>query len=162
MSHAIAYKMNTSEGITKIQDGGRFVDWNPVNGPNSFLMVDNNVNTVESSRVDLTVTSISLPNTITTFKSEVYQIFTIDDENEYLREDTLKTYTNSYGFGDSAVTVFVGGTLDSICKLKPGDTTYIKLAFYNNCGFDWKLIMTKTKKLNLKIVLHWQLMQMIY
>lgn len=127
------------EGITKVQDGGRFVYWNPVNGPNSFLMVDNPVNTVEASRVDLTVTSLVFPSKITTYKSEVYQIYTVEDPSENLREFTQTTYTNSYGFGDSAVTVYVGGTKDSICKVNEGESTYIKIAFYNNCGFDWNM-----------------------
>ena len=29
--------------------------------------------------------------------------------------------------------------MDSVCKLKPGDTTYVKITFINNCGFDWNL-----------------------
>ena len=46
---------------------------------------------------------------------------------------------NSYGFGDSAVTIYVGGTQDTSCLLEPGEVVYIKVAFYNNAGFDWNL-----------------------
>ena len=127
------------EGTTKVQDGGRFTYWNPVNGPNSFLIVDNVVNVVESSRVDLTVVSEVFPSTITTFNSELYQLYTIEDENEYLREYTEKTYVNSYGFGDAAATVYVGGTNDTSCKLSPGETTFVKITLYNNAGFDWNM-----------------------
>ena len=127
------------EGTTKVQDGGRFVYWNPVNGPNSFLIVDNVVNTVESSRVDLSVVSEVFPSTITTFNAELYQLYTIEDKNEYLREYTEKTYINSYGFGDAGATVYVGGTEDTSCKLSPGETTYVKITLYNNAGFDWNM-----------------------
>ena len=41
------------EGMAKVQDGGRFTYWNPVNGPNSFLIVDDPVNVVEAIRCDL-------------------------------------------------------------------------------------------------------------
>ena len=80
------------------------------------------------------------PSTTTTFQSELYHIYSLEDEDEFEREYTLTTYANSYGFGDSTVSVYVGGTMDSLCKLKPGETTYVKIAFYNNCGFDWNLL----------------------
>ncbi|MCQ2818677.1 MAG: hypothetical protein MJ252_15530, partial [archaeon] len=130
------------EGITKVQDGGRFVYWNPVNGPNSFLMLDNPVNNVEAYRVDLTLDHSVTPSTITTFNGDSFLFYKVEDPNEILREYTMNTYTNSYGFGDSTITVSVGGVggnVKSTCKLNRGDTTYIKIAFYNNCGFDWNL-----------------------
>ena len=127
------------EGTTKVQDGGRFTYWNPANGPNSFLIVDNNVNTVEAYRVDFEVTSTFYPGYLTTFNSVGYQIHKVSDPNEKERQWSMTTYMNSYGFGDSAVTVYVGGTQDTNCKLEPGELTYIKVAFYNNAGFDWNL-----------------------
>ncbi|MCQ2816191.1 MAG: hypothetical protein MJ252_02885 [archaeon] len=127
------------EGITKVQDGGRFIYWNPVNGPNSFLNVENPVNTVEAYRIDLIVEESIYPNEIPTFNGEIYKVYTVKDENEILREYEEKTYTNSYGFGDSTITVYVGGTENSECKIGVGDTTYVKITFYNNCGFDWNL-----------------------
>ena len=48
-------------------------------------------------------------------------------------------YTNSYGFGDVAVSVYVGGIRKSKAVLEPGQTTYAKIIFYNNCGFDWNM-----------------------
>ena len=89
------FQDNQYEGITKVQDGGRFVYWNPVNGPNSFLMVDNPVNTIEASRVDLTMDGIVIPTSITTFNAVVYHIYSIEDKNEYLREFTQKTYSKN-------------------------------------------------------------------
>ena len=127
------------EGITKVQDGARFTYWNPANGPNSFLVVDNVVNTVESYRVDYKVESSFYPGYMTTFNAVGYQVHTVSDPNENLRAYTMTTYMNSYGFGDSTVTVYVGGTKNTNCKLDPGEETYIKIAFYNNAGFDWHL-----------------------
>ncbi|MGL4948152.1 MAG: hypothetical protein ACRC42_02080, partial [Mycoplasma sp.] len=127
------------EGITKVQDGGRFVYWNPVNGPNSFLMVDNPVNTVEASRVDLSLDALLFPSQITTFLAQMYQIFIIEDKNEELREYTMSSYMNSYGFGDSAISVYVGGTKNTKALVKPGEETYVKITFYNNSGFNWNM-----------------------
>ena len=57
-----------------------------------------------------------------------------------MREYKLSIYTNSYGFGDSTVTVYVGGTENTACKLySPNEYTFIKVTFYNNAGFDWNL-----------------------
>jgi len=127
------------EGITKVQDGGKFVYWNPANGPNSFLEVNNNINTVISFRVDLTIKQAQYPTILHTFNSFAYLLFTISDEKEKDREYTMSTYMNSYGFGDSTITIFVGGTEATTCKVQPGEYTYIKISFYNNAGFDWNL-----------------------
>ena len=62
---------------------------------------------------------IVIPTSITTFDAVVYHVYSVEDKNEYLREFTQKTYSNSYGFGDSAAIVYVGGTLDTSCKLNP-------------------------------------------
>ena len=48
-------------------------------------------------------------------------------------------FTNSYGFGDVSVSVSVGGIRKSKPVLQPGGTTYAKIIFYNNCGFDWNM-----------------------
>ena len=74
-----------------------------------------------------------------TFKAVNYHLFTIEDKKEELREYKSTTYTNTHGFGDSAISVYVGGTEDSNFKISPGETTYIKITFYNNAGFDWNM-----------------------
>ena len=127
------------EGETKIQDGGRFTYWNPALGENAYIYLDNNVNVVRGYRVDYTIDVVVYPSSLNTFKTVNYHLFTIEDPKEELREYTSSTYTNSYGFGDSAVTVYVGGTEDSNFKIKPGETTYVKITFYNNAGFDWNM-----------------------
>ena len=127
------------EGETKIQDGGRFTYWNPALGENAYIYLDNNVNVVRSFRVDYTLDATVYPSSLNTFKTVNYHLFTIEDPKEELREYKSSTYTNTYGFGDSAISVYVGGTEDSDCKIKPGETTYIKITFYNNAGFDWNM-----------------------
>ena len=76
---------------------------------------------------------------VNTFKAVNYHLFTLEDKNEKLREYTSKTYTNSYGFGDAVTLVYVGGTKDSDCRIKPGEETYVKITLYNNAGFDWNM-----------------------
>ena len=127
------------EGETKINDGGRFTYWNPALTKNGYIYLDNNVNIVNSFRVDIEADVDIFPNVVNTFKAVNYHLFTLEDKKEYLREYKSKTYTNSYGFGDSAVLIYVGGTEDTDCRLSPGQTTYIKITFYNNAGFDWNL-----------------------
>ena len=125
------------EGITKIQDGGRFTYWQPPDGPNSYQYYDGNVNTVISKRVDLTMTHKLLPTELLTFNFNAYQLFTIEDKKEENREYTMNIYTNSHGYGDSTVTIYVGGVESTKCKVEPGQFTFVKIVFYNNAGFDW-------------------------
>ena len=127
------------EGSAKIQDGARFTYWNPANGPTSYQIVDNPVSTIESYRYDFSIQSELLPGFLTTFNTVAYQLHTISDPNEDKRAYKQSTYTNSYGFGDAVVSVFVGGINNTECKLNPGEETYIKIVFYNNAGFDWNM-----------------------
>ena len=70
----------------------------------------------------------------------MYNLFTIKDENKINKEWPYnKYYENSYGFGDVSVTVAVGGIKNSKPILNPGEATYAKIIFYNNCGFDWNM-----------------------
>ena len=127
------------EGITKVQDGGRFTYWQPPNGPNSYQYYDCNVNTVISKRVDLSITQRMIPTSLNTFNTFAYQLFTIADNNEKDREYTMNTYMNSHGYGDATTTIYVGGTDSTSCKVNPKEFTYVKIVFYNNAGFDWKM-----------------------
>ena len=127
------------EGITKIQDGGRFTYWQPPDGPNSYQYYDGNVNTVISKRVDITILGKLLPTTINTFNTYLYEIFDINDEKELNRTYTMTTYMNSHGYGDATTLVYVGGTDATSCRVEPGTFTYVKIVFYNNAGFDWTM-----------------------
>ena len=127
------------EGITKVQDGGRFTYWQPPDGPNSYQYYDCNVNTVMSKRVDLSITQKMIPINLPTFNIWSYQLFTIADKKEKNREYTMNTYMNSHGYGDATTTIYVGGIDATSCKVNPGEFTYVKIVFYNNAGFDWKM-----------------------
>ena len=129
------------EGITKIQDGGRFTYWQPPDGPNSYQYYDGNINTVLSDRVDLSMIHKLYPVELNTFNTYEYQLFSIADKKEENREYTMNTYMNSHGYGDATTTVYVGGTDRTSCKVNPGEYTFVKITFYNNAGFDW--VMTE-------------------
>ena len=127
------------EGITKIQDGGRFTYWQPPDGPNSYQYYDGNVNTVISKRVDLEIKVKAIPGTINTFNSYLYELFEIEDPKEKERTYTMNTYMNSHGYGDATVAIYVGGVDATTCRVEAGTHTYVKIVFYNNAGFDWKM-----------------------
>ena len=125
------------EGITKVQDGGRFTYWQPPDGPNSYGYFDSNVNTVISKRVDLSITHRMIPTVFNTFNFYTYQLFNIEDKKEDKREFNMNIYTNSHGYGDATTTIYVGGIDSTKCRVEPNAFTYVKIVFYNNAGFDW-------------------------
>ena len=45
------------EGMVKVNEGGRFTYWNPANGPNSFLIVDDPVSIVNAKRNDIDISN---------------------------------------------------------------------------------------------------------
>ena len=131
------------EGMTKIIEGGRFVYWNPVNGPNSFLTVDNPASIINAKRNDIEITNKLIPNTIPTFNAVVYYAFSIKDENKINKVwPFYEFYENSYGFEDVSIKVHVGGINKSKAVIQPGDTTYASIIFYNNCGYDLNMKVT--------------------
>jgi hypothetical protein len=128
------------EGMVKVNEGGRFVYWNPANGPNSFLVVDDPVSIVNAKRNDIEIFNNLFPGRVATFNAVVYHSYFFRDENKIQKEWPFKEYySNSYGFGDVSVSVYIGGTRKSKAVLEPGETTYAKIIFYNNCGFDWNM-----------------------
>ena len=128
------------EGMVKVNEGGRFVYWNPANGPNSFLVVDDPVSIVNAKRNDIEIKNDLFPGSVPTFDAVVYHSYTFRDEGKINKEWPFKDYyANSYGFGDVSVSVYVGGIRKSKAVLQPGQTTYAKIIFYNNCGFDWDM-----------------------
>ena len=128
------------EGIVKVNEGGRLIYFNPPNGPNSFLIVDNPVSVINGKRNDIDIKTELFPLTTTTFNAVVYHLYTIYDENKINKEWPFNDYYfNNYGFGDVAVSVYVGGIKKSKAVIEPGQTTYIKITFMNNCGFDWNM-----------------------
>ena len=142
------------EGEAKVQDGGRFTYWNPALTRNGYIYIDNNVNIVQAYRVDLECDVVVYPSNLNTFNAVNYHLFSLEDKNEQLREYKLTIYSNSYGFGDSTVTVYVGGTQNSDCRIKPGETTFVKITIFNNAGFDWNMkggAITAEERYNINI-----------
>jgi hypothetical protein len=131
------------EGFAKINDGGRFTYWNPANGPNSFLVLDNVVNVVEAIQSNLTLYKEIIPVEVPTFNADIYHLITISDSNEYNREFTESPYLKHYGFGDAVSSVQVGVAENLNANgsiLNPGETTAVKIELFNNSGYDWNLI----------------------
>lgn len=129
------------EGMVKVNEGGRFVYWNPANGPNSFLVVDNPVSIVNSKRNDIEIINNLFPQNIKTFNSIVYHHYTFVDKNKINRIWPFDSYyTNSYGYGDLAISVYVGGIRKSRAVINKGDTTYARIIIFNNCGYDLQMI----------------------
>ena len=128
------------EGMIKVNEGGRFVYWNPANGPNSFLVVDDPVSIVNAKRNDIEIVNNLFPVSVTTFNAVVFHTYIFRDKNKVNKIWPFNEfYANSYGFGDVSVSVYVGGIRKSKAVLNPGGTTYAKIIFYNNCGFDWNM-----------------------
>ena len=127
------------EGETLIYNGGKFTYWNPSESPNSFITIENEPIIIDSYRVDLKLTSTPIPSKFKTFNSDCFLIEEIEDPAENLREYKLYNYQNSYGFGDSSISVFTGGIKGTSSRVEPGEITYVKITFFNNAGFDWKL-----------------------
>ncbi len=131
------------EGFAKINDGARFVYWNPANGPNSFLVLDNVVNVIEALQSRISVSKEIIPVEVPTFNADVYHLITISDWRENRRQFTESPFLKHYGFGDSTTSVQVGsaqnlGARGSI--LEPNGETTIKIELFNNSGYDWNLI----------------------
>ena len=128
------------EGIVKINEGSRLIYYAPGWGANTYMIYDDPVTIINSKRNDIQVDNIIMPLTTTTFNGVLYHIYTIKDINKINKEWPYKNYyQNSYGFGDVSVSVSVGGIKRSKPIVQPGGTTYAKIIFYNNCGFDWNM-----------------------
>ena len=134
------FKKIKYEGNVKINEGGRFTYWNPVNGPNSYLVVDDPVNIIKAKRNDIEIINKVFPWIATTYNSVIYHLYNFKDKSKINKQWPYQEfYTNSYGFGDVAVSIYVGGIRKSKPVLQPGKTTYARIIFYNNCGFDWNM-----------------------
>jgi len=61
------------------------VYWNPANGPNSFLVVDNPTSNLQSVRCDVKADARGQPAQTTTTNSETYMLIHVQDEPEINR-----------------------------------------------------------------------------
>jgi hypothetical protein len=106
---------------------------------NLFVEVDGPVQVVQAIRSDISAQLTVFPTSVKTFFPEIYQIISFTDAYECGRTYNDPTWNNQYGFGDSAVNVYVGGAEGTSNVLNPGDSTIVEIDFYNNAGFDWNL-----------------------
>jgi len=127
------------EGFAKVQDGGRFVYWNPANSKNSYLVVDNPVHIVLAKRNDIELEQELIPTYTTTFDSALYHHITISDPEEVEREWDNSIYTNNNGYGDFTVQVYVGDA-GTTALPSPGKTIRARITFMNNAGFDINML----------------------
>ena len=128
------------EGMVKVNEGGRFVYYSPCMSLNSYFIYDDPVSIITAKRNDIIIENSIISPETTTFNSTIYHLYTFKDENKINKEWPYKKYyTNTYGFRDVSVSVSVGGIKNSKPVVQPGDTTYAKIIFYNNCGFDWNM-----------------------
>jgi len=127
------------EGMAKVQDGGRFVYWNPANSKNSYLVVDNPVHIVLAKRNDIEIAQELIPTFTTTFDSVLFHHFTISDPEEIEREWESPIWTNNYGYGDFTVQVYVGDA-GTTALPAPGTKLRTRYTFMNNAGFDINML----------------------
>jgi len=130
------------EGNTKVQDGGRFVYWNPANSKNSWLVVDNPVHIVQAKRNDLVLDQELIPSYTTTFDSVIFQHLTVSDPEEIEREWETAIYTNNHGYGDFTVQIYVGDAGTTALPNPDGADKKIRarITFMNNAGFDINML----------------------
>ncbi len=131
------------EGSAKVNDGARFVYWNPANGPNSFLVLDNEVNVVEALQSRITLAKEVLPVEVPTFNADIYHLITVADWAESSRQFAESPWLKHYGFADATTSVQVGTAQNLEARgsiLSPGEETTIKIELFNNSGYDWNLI----------------------
>ena len=68
------------EGMVKINEGSRFVYWNPGWGENSYMVYDDPVSIINAKRNDIIIDNIVIPRITTTFNAIVYHLYTFKDE----------------------------------------------------------------------------------
>lgn len=127
------------EGNIKVNDGARFVYWNPCCGPNTFLVVDDIVSVVLARRNDITLATELIPDHTTIFDAEFYQVVTLKDAPERYRQWREDPYLNHYGYGDVQISVYFGED-NTHSKLNPGDSGICKIELINNAGYDWHML----------------------
>ncbi len=137
------------EGATKINTGARFTYWNPANGPNSFIVTDNDVNIVEAKRSNIVVKKEIIPVEVPTFNADIYHLISVEDAKEHWRWFRDSPYTKHFGFGDASTGVIVGNNKklkNNGSIINPGQETVVKIELLNNSGYDWNLIKSQNGK----------------
>jgi hypothetical protein len=124
------------EGVMKLHDGARFVYHQKAVGPSRYEVFDSHVQAAFGLRSDVTVTKQVAPVHVATYDDSVYHFIKLEDpwEPRCFNEDP---FIQSYGFGDIAATVYVGGRHQRELlwsSVSPGGATQIRVEINNNTG----------------------------
>jgi hypothetical protein len=135
------------EGVMKIDDGARFVYHQKAVGPSRYEVYDTHVQAVFGLSADAQVNKAVEPVLVATFDDEVYHFLRIEDPWDP-RCVGWDPFIKSYGFGDMAATVYVGGRHGPDLlwsRVAPGEETQVRLEIRNNHGVTLtNLIITPT------------------
>jgi len=127
------------EGVLKLNDGARFVYHQKALGPSRYEVFDSHVQAVFGLSSDAAVDKQVAPVRVATYEDEVYHFIRIADPNDP-RAFGQEPYIKSYGYGDIAVTTYVGGRHGRELvypTVAPGGSTQIRLEVNNNSGLTW-------------------------
>ena len=122
------------EGVIKIDDGARFVYHQKAVGPNRYEVYDAHVQAVFGLSSDACVHKAVAPVLVATFDDHVYHLVRIEDPWDP-RCVRWEPFIKSYGFGDLAATVYVGGRhgMELLWpRVAPGEATQVRLEIRNN------------------------------
>ncbi len=122
------------EGVMKIDDGARFVYHQKAVGPSRYEVYDAHVQAVFGLSADARVHKAVAPVLVATFDDHVYHFVRIEDPWDP-RCVGWEPFIKSYGFGDLAATVYVGGRHGTELlwpRVAPGEKTQIRLEIRNN------------------------------
>ena len=122
------------EGVMKVDDGARFVYHQKAAGPSRYEVYDGHVQAVFGLSSDAQVHKAVAPALVATFDDHVYHLVRIEDPWDPRCVD-WEPFIKSYGFGDVAATVYVGGRHGSELlwpRVAPGEATQVRLEVRNN------------------------------
>ncbi len=122
------------EGVMKIDDGARFVYHQKAAGPSRYEVQDAHVQAVFGLSADARTHKAVAPVLVATFDDQVYHLVRVEDPWDP-RCVGWGPFIKSYGFGDLAATVYVGGRHGADLlwpRVAPGGETQIRLEIRNN------------------------------
>lgn len=129
-----AYPDFHREGVMKVDDGARFVYHQKALGPSRYEVFDAHVQAVFGLSSNAQVHKKVAPTLVATFDDEVYHLVHIEDPWDP-RCVKWEPFIKSYGFGDLAATVYVGGRHGPELlwsRVAPGEQTQVRLDIRNN------------------------------
>ncbi|NJO05972.1 MAG: hypothetical protein HC876_10875 [Chloroflexaceae bacterium] len=137
------FQGRVTEGMIKLHDGARLTYRQQFAGPSRYEVYDTRVQGVVGAAAELNVRKQGSPIEVSTYGDTVYYIITVDDAGDprtLRRNGPGDPFLQSFGFGTSAATTYVGGRegreiLHSI--VSPGEMTRIRVEINNNTDRDW-------------------------